>query len=230
MRLEETFQQLRAIPWLDYTFVLGNEYIDARGANNIRFHLCKDHFATFDGGTRSHHHIRQMVGMLVAQSRPGIIKSYIKWALAFDKINVIWHYKFRGIVTREQHTFGIKITRGAVVISCGTDREISIVSLFSYTIGTLFPLPTNTPPGASEEAYERMFAIMQQYKRECPFMSAKYHCSFGQETVTIAGAYVRSCNDVSYKRILHWERELALKDTIKALPQPIAEEIAPHLL
>lgn len=227
----ETLEQLRAIDWLDYTFEPDGAYIVARGPREVRFYYVNGHYSTFGESTIQYYSVEQMVGRLVKQASAWTQQAYISWAFAKKGITVIWYDETSGTVIRDIHSCEIRLTDSHVFISQGSCLTSSIHHLFRYTIDSLFPLPTSKPPETSREEYERLLLIAEQYKRECPFMSARYPYSFRSHDLMIAGLYVRHPEGASFKQLLYWERSYAIRDTIeRRLPGPIAEEIAPHVL
>ncbi len=225
-----TLEQLRAINWLDYTFDPLDGFIVARGAIEVRFYYIDGYFSTFGPSTIQYYTLEHMVGRLVERASMRVKRAYISWAVEKKGIPVIWHDETSGDAIRDIHSYEIKIDGDQVRILQGLAISSTIQHLFLYTIDTLFPLPTNRPPETSREMYERLLQVEQHYKRECPFMSARYPCSFRARDIVVAGVYVQRHGDACFKQLLRWERAYALRDAITQLPQPIAEEITPHLL
>lgn len=104
-----------------------------------------------------------------------------------------------------------------LLVYCTHDRQID-------------GIPSDKPMFDSAESMrDNITRILTQYKKECPLLSEKLPIRIDKLNLSIAGDII-NVYAPDFRRQYKMEARLQKLRAVEMLPQPIAEEIAPHLL
>ncbi len=232
MTLQELYNDLRAIPWLPYTFELdvAESQINARGPRNCEIYLYGIYIYI---GATSYVNFYSLVEGLIRSASEDILKTYLRWVFTEHKIVFVWQNeeRTRAIIAWGRFAYEAAIDGGYITISQGGNVKHQIITM--YRRGSLYDIlqiPQEDEYESAEPFYKAARRIKKRYARECPFMHARYKAIITRTCVNIAGVNIDVKSPTEYSTILLWERQMGIAAAVNALPQPIAEEIAPHLL
>lgn len=230
MTAEQVLEDLRSLTWLPYTFELDDDGdIIANGDTTLSISF-------FDGyiyvnGVHCPNFCL-LVGVLIQFAPADILKTYLQWAFTEFKIDFAWQNeeKTRAIISREGFAYCATIEDKYLIISQGYDVKHAIPTICQKSLYDVLKTPREDEYESIKAFYNAAREFKRRYARECPLMRAQYKATITRSSVVIASISIDIASPTEYDTILYWERQLGIADAVKALPQPIAEEIAPHLI
>ncbi len=246
MNPEQLCEYLRGIHWLsDYTLQPAEHRIRwSKGASAGTIYVVK---FTFGGHAIDHVYdlqpntLRKHPWLLVVNIvQPSALKTRARKQFIADSISVLagadytvidsWRARYTNVIFTGAY-FTINATLGRRHIRYDSQRYsyANLLSHCSYDV-PLPGLPYDKPVWKSaKSACEKLARTIAQYEKECPQLSEQLPIRMHGANMIIAGVEINAdAPDFSHLRNI--EVRLQKIRAIETLPQPIAEEIAPHLL
>lgn len=233
----QTRDLLRSLPWLSaYTFECDNSAVTARDGDWTTEFTCP-YEDRYEWVFAQSHPFAIVIKVLISRLGHETHAGYVEWCARRFGFNVTWMEPEKENAIISRGIFAELILLKDTSMIWQSTQDINIWWLFDE-MESLLKFPSENCNLVEGPITEDHAKIEAKYRDEFPLLCEKYprvHYSYVMDElwITIAGIAYRHINYSSTWMWNHFKRLeccIGVSKAVAQLPQPIAEEIAPHLL